>query len=126
MDGIIDGLTTLVSLVSDAGRCIRQPFSTAACDFFWPGVILVVIGVCLVGLFLVAKTLVRDLLAHRRAAARWRADQEVAAPEVMEQSKWRGEAAAAAELSQAELAARIKEQLARQRQKTDEKGASGA
>jgi len=110
---------TLVSAFKDARRCLSAPFSTAACDFFWPAVILVIVVAGAVGLVLLVRSLLRDHLAHRRALARWRAEQEVAPPEVMEQSKWRGDAAAADGLSQAELAARIKEQIARQRQKVD-------
>lgn len=109
---------TLVSAFRDAGRCLRAPFSTAACDFFWPAVLLLALVAAAVGLILLVKVLLRDYLAHRRALARWRAEQELAPPEVMEQSKWRGDAAATG-LSQAELAARIKEQIALQRQKAD-------
>ncbi len=108
---------TLVIGVRDAGRCLKQPFATAACDFFWPAVILLVILGGLAGLILIVRAMLRDYLAHRRAAARWRAEQEVAPAEVLEQSRWRGDAASVDGLSQAELAARIKEQLDRQRQR---------
>ena len=119
MGWLDDGWITLVRGLKDAGRCLQQPFSIGACDFFWPAAILAVILTGLVGLFLIARVFLRDYLVHRRAAARWRAEQEIAAPEIMEQAKWRGDSASTEDLSQAELTARIKEQLAKQRQKVE-------
>jgi hypothetical protein len=112
---------TPVSALRDAGRCLRAPFSTAACDFFWPAVLLLFLIAAAAGLILLVKVLMRDYLAHRRALARWRAEQEIAPPEILEQSKWRGDTAVTDDLSQAELAARIKQQIALQRQQTDGK-----
>jgi hypothetical protein len=125
MGSLDSGWITLVSLVRDAGRCIQSPFATAACDFFWPVVIGLVIAAGLVGLFLIGRVFLRDYVGHRRAMSRWHAEQEVAPPEVMEETKWRGDSSASEGLSQAELTARIKEQLARQRNKAGREGSGG-
>jgi hypothetical protein len=112
-----DSWIQLASGVRRAQRCIANADVTSQCDPVWHVIVVTIIAIGILGVLVIARIVLRDYLRHRRAIARWFAEQEVAPPEIMEELKWKGERAVADEsLSQAEIAARIKLELQRRKQ----------
>lgn len=94
-----------------AQYCAENDLHTIICRDFWVWSVVALIGVGLLVTWLCFKGLIKEQLEFRRNRKRLEARAIVADAETMEAAKWKGEDAADVELSQEELAARMRAAL---------------
>ena len=93
------------------GFCIDHPVQTLVCHDFWLWNVYVAFGLGLLLAVMIGKKLLKEQMEFRRNRNRLEARKIVADEETIKQARWKGEDAADVELSQEELAAKMREAI---------------
>lgn len=91
--------------------CIDNDIRTPVCRDFWTWTVYLCVGLALLIIFVVGRKILRAQLELRRNKKRLEARKIVADAETIEQAKWVGDDNQQTELSQEELAERMREAL---------------
>jgi hypothetical protein len=91
--------------------CAEADMQTPVCRDLWLWSVCLAVGVGLVIAFVIAKTVFRGQLEFFRNRKRLAARQIVADEETMNEAKWKGDDDANTELSQEQLAARMRDAM---------------
>ena len=91
--------------------CIDNDIRTQVCRDFWTWTVYLCVGLALLIIFVVGRKILRAQLELRRNKKRLEARKIVADAETIEQAKWVGDDNQQTELSQEELAERMREAL---------------
>ena len=94
-----------------AQYCAQNDVRTLVCRDFWMWTVYVSIGLGFLIAVILGKKIFREQLEFYRNKKRLEARKIVADEETMEQARWKGEASSDNELSQEELAARMREAI---------------
>ena len=91
--------------------CVESDIHAPVCHDFWIWTAYASAGLGLLIAVMIGKKILKEQLEFRRNRKRLEARKIVADPETIEHARWKGEDAAEVELSQEELAARMREAI---------------
>lgn len=98
----------LTWLFTRGGYCFNNVDTFDECKPFWATLMFTIIGIGVVVLLVVGKHFLTEHLKYRQILKRREEELEIASCEVMQQAKWNDKKAFDTDLSEAEIAQRIK------------------